>query len=70
MVGRVTSFYDHTGRVVSIGDGVAKISGLYKVESSEMIRFGNHFKGMVINLEADTVSVIIFAYDTNIDRGL
>lgn len=66
----MSNFYNHTGRVVAIGDGVAKISGLYRVGSSEMIRFGNNLSGMVINLEVEAVSVIIFTYDTNIRRGL
>lgn len=67
---KVTSFYNHTGRVVAVGDGVAKISGLYAVVSSEMVFFGNNLRGMVINLELDTVSVIIFTLDKNIYRGL
>lgn len=67
---KVTSFYNHTGRVVAVGDGVAKISGLYAVASNEMVFFGNGFRGMVINLELDSVSVIIFTLDKNIYRGL
>ena len=61
------------GRVVSVGDGIATIYGLENVQAGEMVEFdgtaGEKIKGMALNLEADSVGVVIFGSDTAIKEG-
>jgi F-type H+-transporting ATPase subunit alpha len=59
-----------TGKVTSVKDGVAKVSGLFGVLSGEMVNLGiNKIKGMVLSLEYNTVSVVIFGNDTYLKQG-
>lgn len=58
-----------TGTVLSVGDGIARIHGLDKVQAGEMVEFANGVQGMALNLEADNVGVVIFGSDTNIAEG-
>lgn len=60
---------DEIGRVVSIGDGIARIYGLNKVQSGEMVEFANGMKGMALNLENDNVGVVCFGNDSAIKEG-
>ena len=48
------------GTVLSVGDGIARIHGLDKVQAGEMIEFANGVQGMALNLEADNVGAVIF----------
>ena len=57
------------GRVVSVGDGVARVYGLDEVEAGEMVSFPNGVRGMALNLEADNVGVVIFGSDRDIKEG-
>ncbi|OYQ33373.1 F0F1 ATP synthase subunit alpha [Niveispirillum lacus] len=57
------------GQVLSIGDGVARIHGLDKVQAGEMVEFPNGVKGMALNLETDNVGVVIFGSDRAIKEG-
>ncbi len=57
------------GRVVSVGDGIATIYGLENVQAGEMVEFDGGIKGMALNLEADSVGVVIFGADTTIKEG-
>jgi proton translocating ATP synthase F1 alpha subunit len=58
------------GKVVSIKDGVAKVSGLFGVLSGEMVHLGSYkIKGMVLSLEYNTVSVVVFGNDTYLKQG-
>jgi F-type H+-transporting ATPase subunit alpha len=57
------------GTVLSVGDGIARIHGLDKVQAGEMVEFNDGVKGMALNLEADNVGVVIFGSDTNIKEG-
>lgn len=57
------------GNVVSISDGIAKVSGLSGVMASEMLDFPNGKKGLALNLNEDTVGVIILGNYTNIKEG-
>ena len=47
------------GRVLQVGDGIARVWGLDEVMMSELVEFANGIFGMVLNLEADNVGVII-----------
>jgi F-type H+-transporting ATPase subunit alpha len=57
------------GQVLSVGDGIARIYGLDKVQAGEMVEFPNGAKGMALNLETDNVGVVIFGDDTGVREG-
>jgi len=57
------------GQVLSVGDGIARIYGLDKVQAGEMVEFPNGSKGMALNLESDNVGVVIFGDDSGIREG-
>ncbi len=57
------------GSVLSVGDGIARIHGLDKVQAGEMVEFDGGVQGMALNLEADNVGVVIFGSDTGIKEG-
>lgn len=57
------------GQVLSIGDGVARVYGLDKVQAGEMLDFASGVKGMALNLEADNVGVVIFGSDSSVSEG-
>ncbi len=57
------------GQVLSIGDGIARVFGLDKVQAGEMVEFPNGMKGMALNLESDNVGVVIFGDDSGIGEG-
>jgi F-type H+/Na+-transporting ATPase subunit alpha len=57
------------GQVLSVGDGIARIYGLDKVQAGEMVEFANGVKAMALNLESDNVGVVIFGDDTGIREG-
>ena len=58
-----------TGRVLSIGDGIARVYGLDKVQLGEMVEFEGGIRGMALNLESDNVGVVIFGDDRAIKEG-
>ena len=57
------------GTVLSVGDGIARVYGLDKVQAGEMVEFPGGIKGMTLNLEMDNVGVSIFGDDTGIKEG-
>ena len=57
------------GRVLSVGDGIARVYGLDEVESGEMVEFDDGTRGLALNLETDNVGVVIFGDDKNISEG-
>lgn len=57
------------GTVIKVGDGIAKIYGLDKVMSSELLEFPNGVFGMALNLEEDSVGAVLFGEDTLIKEG-
>jgi len=57
------------GQVLSVGDGIARIYGLDKVQAGEMVEFPGGVKGMALNLETDNVGVVIFGEDRGIKEG-
>ncbi len=57
------------GQVLSIGDGIARIYGLDKVQAGEMVEFPNGVRGMALNLESDNVGVVLFGDDRGIGEG-
>ncbi len=61
--------HEHVGTVLSVGDGIATVSGLSKVGSAEMVDFGNGIMGVAFNLEEDHVGVIVLGDDSKIKEG-
>ena len=57
------------GKVLSVGDGIARVYGLDKVQAGEMIEFPGGTMGMALNLEIDNVGVVIFGSDRDIKEG-
>src|SRR5277367_3369294 len=58
------------GQVLSVGDGIARVFGLDKVQAGEMVEFPSAgVKGMALNLERDNVGVVIFGEDKAISEG-
>jgi F-type H+-transporting ATPase subunit alpha len=58
------------GQVLSVGDGIARVYGLDKVQAGEMVEFPKAgVKGMALNLERDNVGVVIFGEDRIIGEG-
>lgn len=57
------------GRVLSVGDGIARVYGLDNVQAGEMVEFPGGTQGMALNLEADNVGVVIFGSDREIKEG-
>ena len=57
------------GKVLSVGDGIARVYGLDNVQAGEMVEFDDGSKGMALNLESDNVGVVIFGDDRRIKEG-
>ncbi|MBQ2810893.1 MAG: F0F1 ATP synthase subunit alpha [Alphaproteobacteria bacterium] len=57
------------GRVTTVGDGIAKVYGLDNVQANEMVEFASGVKGMALNLEENSVGVVIFGSDDSIREG-
>jgi F-type H+-transporting ATPase subunit alpha len=57
------------GQVLSVGDGIARVYGLDRVQAGEMVEFQDGTRGMALNLEADNVGVVIFGDDRSIKEG-
>ncbi len=57
------------GKVLTVGDGIARIYGLDNVQAGEMVEFDDGSKGMALNLESDNVGVVIFGDDRRIKEG-
>ncbi len=57
------------GRVLSVGDGIARVYGLDNVQAGELVEFPGKIMGMALNLEADNVGIVIFGSDRDIKEG-
>ena len=71
---QIKNFGDDTevaevGKVLSVGDGIARVYGLDKVQAGEMVEFPGGTMGMALNLEIDNVGVVIFGSDRDIKEG-
>jgi len=64
-----TSNLEETGKVLSIGDGIARVYGLKNIQAEEMVEFSSGLKGMALNLEPDNVGVVVFGNDKLIKEG-
>nr|ULQ69027.1 ATPase subunit 1 [Carex gibba] len=71
---RIIQFYtdlkvDEIGRVVSVGDGIARVYGLNEIQAGEMVEFASGVKGIALNLENESVGIVVFGSDTAIKEG-
>ena len=57
------------GKVLSVGDGIARVHGLDQVQAGEMVEFPGGIAGMALNLERDNVGIVIFGSDKTIKEG-
>ena len=57
------------GRVLSVGDGIARVYGLDNIQAGEMVEFPGGIRGMALNLETDNVGCVIFGSDRDIKEG-
>ena len=60
---------EKVGKVLEVFDGIAKVSGLSDVKSSEMVTFPKGETGVALNLDEDTVGVIILGDFSKIREG-
>lgn len=58
-----------TGSVLAVGDGVARVYGLDNAMAGELVVFPGNVAGMVLNLEKDSVGIVIFGEDKDIKEG-
>lgn len=70
-IGQAKDFVEvsEVGKVLSVGDGIARIYGLKNVMANELIEFQNGVVGMALNLEEDNVGAVILGEDTGIKEG-
>ncbi len=60
---------EEVGTVLQVGDGIARIYGLTKVQSGELIQFSNGVEGIVLNLEEDNVGAVLLGSSDQIVEG-
>ena len=60
---------EEVGTVLQVGDGIARIYGLSKVESGELIEFENGLRGIALNLEEDNVGAVLLGSSNDIKEG-
>ncbi|PNY03577.1 ATPase subunit 1 [Trifolium pratense] len=65
----VTIIVDEIGRVVSVGDGIARVYGLNEIQAGELVEFASGVKGIALNLENENVGIVVFGSDTSIKEG-
>ncbi|BFZ53670.1 Alpha subunit of the F1 sector of mitochondrial F1F0 ATP synthase [Savitreella phatthalungensis] len=58
-----------TGRVLTVGDGIARVHGLSNVQAEELVEFASGVKGMALNLEPSVVGVVLFGNDRLVKEG-
>jgi F-type H+/Na+-transporting ATPase subunit alpha len=66
---KTESELEEVGTVLQVGDGVARIYGLTKVQAGELIEFENGLKGLALNLEEDSVGAVILGSTQDIKEG-
>src|SRR3989344_8734860 len=66
---KLSGMAKNVGKIIEIGDGVARVSGLSDVASSEIVKFPHNITGLALNLEEDSVGIIIFGDWTLLKEG-
>jgi len=65
----VEAEFAEVGQVLEVGDGIARVYGLDRVQAGELVEFASGVKGMTLNLENDNVGIVIFGEDREIKEG-
>ena len=60
---------EEVGTVLQVGDGIARVYGLTKVQSGELVEFDNNLQGIVLNLEEDNVGVVLLGASDGVKEG-
>ena len=60
---------EEVGTVLQIGDGIARVYGLSKVQAGELVEFENGLQGIVLNLEEDNVGIVLLGSYDDIKEG-
>ncbi len=60
---------EEVGTVLQVGDGIARVYGLTKVQSGELVQFDNNLQGIVLNLEEDNVGVVLLGPSDGVKEG-
>ncbi len=60
---------EEVGTVLQVGDGIARVYGLTKVQSGELVEFDNGLQGVVLNLEEDNVGVVLLGATDEVKEG-
>ena len=60
---------DETGTIILVGDGIARANGLDRCMANELVEFENGEYGMALNLEEDSVSIVILGSDVGLHEG-
>lgn len=60
---------DETGRVLAVGDGIARVYGLNNIQAEELVEFSSGVKGMALNLEPGQVGIVLFGSDRLVKEG-
>lgn len=60
---------EEVGSVLQVGDGIARVYGLSKVQSGELVEFETGLQGIVLNLEEDNVGIVLLGPSDNIKEG-
>ncbi|AQZ18701.1 ATP1 (YBL099W) [Zygosaccharomyces parabailii] len=60
---------NETGRVLSIGDGIARVYGMNNIQAEELVEFSSGVKGMALNLEPNQVGIVLFGSDRLVKEG-
>src|SRR6185503_3399519 len=66
---KTESKMETVGTVLQVGDGIAKVAGLSHVKASEMLEFPGGVIGVALNLEQDSIGVILLGNDSGIKQG-
>lgn len=61
--------FTEAGTVIQVGDGIARVAGLYDAMSGELLEFANGTFGMALNLDEDSIGVVILGSDAGIKEG-
>ncbi|XP_058217356.1 ATP synthase subunit alpha, mitochondrial-like [Rhododendron vialii] len=64
-----SAYVDEISRVVSIGNGIARVYGLNEIQADKMVKFASGVKGIALKLENENVGIVVFGSDTDVKEG-
>ncbi len=60
---------EQVGRIISIGDGIARVSGLGDAAVNELLEFDNGVLGLALNLDEDSIGAVVLGGSDDLDEG-